>query len=51
MQELKAGLASFGVELTDPETARIMRRFDVTGDGVIHYFEFLKMVQGAINLV
>ena len=50
MGELRDGLRSLGVEISDAETARILQRFDITGDGKIKYFEFVRMCHDAIEI-
>ena len=44
--ELRQGLRSLGVELDDGQAARLTQRFDLEGDGRLHYFEFVKLFHG-----
>ena len=50
LDELRGGLASLGVDVTDDEAARILKRFDITGNGKIKYFEFVRMVSDALEI-
>ena len=45
-KELRQGLASLGIELDDGQAKRLTARFDLAGDGRLHYYEFVKMFHG-----
>ena len=45
-QELREGLSSLGIELDDYQAQRLTQRFDLEGDGRLHYFEFVKLFHG-----
>ena len=44
--ELSQGLASLGIDLDDGQANRLCKRFDIEGDGRLHYFEFVKIFHG-----
>ena len=44
--ELRQGLASLGIELDNGQAARLTGRFDLGGDGRLHYYEFVKIFHG-----
>ncbi len=41
--ELRHGLHGLGIDLDDIQASRLAKRFDLEGDGRLHYYEFVKL--------
>ena len=44
--ELRTGLLGLGIDLDDGQARRLTERFDLQGDGRLHYYEFVKLFHG-----
>eukprot|EP00753_Platysulcus_tardus_P009535 PLAT217.26.p1 GENE.PLAT217.26~~PLAT217.26.p1 ORF type:complete len:488 (+),score=243.74 PLAT217.26:235-1698(+) len=48
-RELRFGLRQLGITLDDEDVSALLHRYDMTGDGLFNYEEFVRMLEGSVD--